>query len=610
MTDALSHRGPDGQGTWIDGAVGLGHRRLAIRDLSEAGKQPVSGPGGWVTVTYNGEIYNSGELSRLLERDHGFVFRSHGDAEIIPAGYMAWGLDFFDKIEGMFAIGLWDARLQRLILVRDRIGIKPLFVFRSANTCRFASELKGILACDDVPRNLDLPAVHSYLAQGYASPGKSLLQNVVQVAPGTLLVLGRDGTKEERRFWQPRRSPSIFSLEEAVEAFETVWPDVVRDHLISDVPVGVLQSGGIDSSLVSMAASRIANPPLFTAIFDSKEHSEEPLARLMAEHLGAAFYTFPVDATHSVEERFRKVVHHMDGQVYDSSGFALHAIAEKVREHVTVVLSGEGGDEFFCGYHTYRASKVAEVVAPVFPNVVLNVLAGLSERLGRKAENRLSTWETLSRFCRGLTGAPGTWHAQWRRILPAHLAPMLYGRLLLPLANIDPLADYSQKLLEKNGSSLDRCLLADQMHYLPGDMLIKADAMTMAHGLELRVPLLDRRIMELSGSIDGSVLLKSSEPTKRVLRNVLQRFGAPPPLAQAPKAGFNIPVARLLRNQLAAWGELCFVNEPGTMESLFNTGVLCQLWRDHLEYRANHGHMLWCLLSLATWMREAGISEA
>jgi asparagine synthase (glutamine-hydrolysing) len=247
MTDALEHRGPDDVGIWCEGQIGLGHRRLAIRDLSAAGHQPQCDLGGRIFVSYNGEIYNDRALRADLERGFGFTFRSNCDTEIIPVGYLAWGEEIFERLEGMFAIALWDRAEQKLVLARDGIGIKPLFYSADENVVRFGSEIKALLADPDQSRRLSAEGVHRFLARGYCGPTSTTLEGIRQVPPGTVMTF--TSRKEiSRRFWQPKRQPYIRSVDDAVDGFLALWPQVVRDQLVSDVPVGILQSGGIDST--------------------------------------------------------------------------------------------------------------------------------------------------------------------------------------------------------------------------------------------------------------------------------------------------------------------------------------------------------------------------
>lgn len=607
MTATLVHRGPDDEGVWTDGAVGLGHRRLSIRDLSAAGHQPMQDAGGRVTVTYNGELYNETELRRELEREHGVRFRSTCDTEVIPEGYRVWGEGIFERLEGMYALALWDADAGCLYLARDGVGVKPLYVAEHGGRVRFASELKGILADPDQPRRLDPGALHAFLAQGYVAPDRSLLQGVGQVPPGTLRRYDRAGVRD-RTLWRPTRRPEIHRVDDAVDAFLAAWPAVLSAMLVSDVPVGTLQSGGIDSSLVTLGLAGHPDVEVFAAAFAERSHDESEQALEVARAGGRRHHRVPV-AEEDVAAAFRAVVRHFDGQLADSSGLAVYGLARAVRRHTKVVLSGDGADEFFAGYPTYRATRLAAGLRRVAPQPVLEALGRRILRAAAGSEERLPAAAVLGRFLLG-AASPGEPHAEWRRLLPRHEIAGLYGPELSPLAGSDALADYARAISGAEGSLLDRCLLADQRHYLPSDMLMKVDAMSMAHGLEVRVPFLHPRIVDLAARLDGGVLTSLVGPDKRVLREALARLGGPPHLVAGPKRGFNVPVTRLLTGPLAGLAARLLDAEADRLAPWLAPEGVRRLWREQREGRGNHGYAIWALLSLAVWLEDTEVAAA
>ncbi len=602
MTDALAHRGPDGAGIWIDGAIGLGHRRLAIRDLSERGRQPMTDRTGRITVTYNGEIYNDRALRQRLAGEAGEPFRSSCDSEFIGPSYRHWGLEAFDRFRGMFAIGLWDAERGELVLARDPVGIKPLYFAEVGRSIRFASEVKALLELPDQPFRLEAQALQTYLAQGYPGPERTLLSGIRPVPPGCMLVASRHGWRVER-YWQPRRTGDLTDLDEALEGFAGLWQSVVRDHLVSDVPVGLLLSAGIDSSLIAAGLCGRDGVSAFTASFAREEFDEAPQAQAIAERLNVPHRTVAVDGEGDVAGRFLSVVHHYDGQCADSSGFAFHAVCEAAGRHAKVVLTGDGADEFFGGYETYRASRLAGGLRPILPPGLLRLGAGMLARAGRGGERRVSAGEKLFRWMSGIAAAPDCPHPQWRRYaFPHHLDLLAADALRDAVGGADPLSDYAGAVRGAPGGVVDRCLLADQRYYLPGDLLVKSDAMSMAHGIEIRVPFLDRRIMEFAGRLSADLLTPLRGPDKRFLRAALAREGLPSWVATKRKSGFNVPVAHLLRTGLRPLGQNLLDRNADLAAPFLRPDGVRRLWREHQERKANHGYVLWTLLTLAAWL--------
>lgn len=617
MSGRLYHRGPDDSGLWCDGPIGLGHRRLSIRDLSSAGRQPTADPDGNVYVSYNGEIYNDCALRSELTRTHGITFRTTCDTEIIPAGYLAWGDAVFDRLEGMFAIALWDRRAKRLILVRDGVGIKPLYYHADNDTVRFASEIKALLADPDQSSTLSADGVHRFLAMGYSGPTTSTFETIRQVPPGTFLSFDSD-KETSHTFWRPTRNPDITNLDDAVDEFLARWPTVVSDQLISDVPVGILQSGGIDSSLVSVAANatdssgacRGTSPtPLFTASFSQRSFDESSLAEELASHLGAPFHRVPVTEPKQLAEVVRACVWHYDGQIADEASLSLYLLSAAVRKHVTVALTGDGGDEFFGGYPTYAASRAADTLGRFAPRALWEAAGRIGYRQGAGNDTRLPLSAKLRRLALGIAdGGPGNAHAYWRRLFPQFIAREAYGsRLQGALAN-DPFAAYAE-LLDSDAdvlSLIDRCLLADQSYHLPGGLLLKSDIMTMAHSLEVRVPLLDRRIMDLAGRIDHTVLMGPLGETKRVLRAAAERLKAPASIVTGTKRGFNTPLSRLLRTDLSQLAESCFNTEVDRVEGWLSADAVRRLWQEHKDCKVNHDYTLWPILNLSLALDTVG----
>ncbi len=603
MTDALSHRGPDGEGVWAEGSVGLGHRRLAIRGLGPVGYQPMADRSGRVVVTYNGEIYNDGPLSAELERLGTGPLDESCDTRVLPAGWLAWGEDLPRRLEGMFAFALWDRAARRLVLVRDPVGIKPLYYAEVGSSLRFASEIKALLALPDTPRRLDPEALHAHLAQGFPGPERTLLSGVRALPPGSMLIV--DGMGQRLiRWWKPTRRPAIRDLDAALEAFSPLWRSVIGDMQVSDVPVGLLLSGGIDSALIAMEIGREGRTdrPAFTAAFGDADHDESPAAAAIARAAGMHHTALRVDTPGELEAVFERIVHHTDGQLADSSCLAFYLVCAAARRSVPVLFSGDGADEFFGGYETYRASRIAAALGAVVPSPVARLLSTSARSIGGRDAAAVSAREKLERLFGGIAAGKGRYHPQWRRHLPADMIESLYGPAMRELREADPLKDYAGAM-GATGSLVDRCLLADQAHYLPGDMLVKADTMSMAHGLELRVPFLDRRVMEFAASLHPSLLTPFRGPDKLLLRRALEAYPVPPDVARRPKRGFNVPVAELLRGPLLSLAEDYLDRQAEFLSPYLAADGVRRVWRMHRDRRANFSHLIWNLLVLVSWTR-------
>ena len=600
MADTLMHRGPDDGGIWCNGGIGLGHRRLSIRDLSAAGHQPMSDPDGKIIVSYNGEIYNDRELRSTLGREFGVRFRTTCDTEILPYAYLAWGDAMFSRLEGMFAIALWDQRLQRLLLARDGIGIKPLYYADLGDKVLFASEVKAILASGCLKPEIEPESLHCFLAAGYAGPSRSIIAGVRQVPPGGVVAFSRAGY-EQSQFWQPARSPQIHDVESGLEVLSHALREVVESQLISDVPVGVLQSGGIDSSLVtlSLRADR-AGPRVFTASFSERSHDETDFANAVARNAGLSIQTVPVDSHQDLESAFRSVVYHFDGQCADTGALGSYLLSGAVGRHSKVVLSGDGGDEFFGGYDTYRATRMAETIRRLVPAKAAGAIGRAGYYMSPLNEGRLPPARVAARFFLGLADGGKYAHMQWRRLVPGFLARRIYGAAMADLLDASPYAEYESIYRNAAGGILDRALLADQRFHLQS-VLTKVDAMSMAHSLEIRVPLLDRRIMEIAGKLDTDLLLPRRDPPKYILRRLAERLGAPVSVTTAPKKGFNYPIARLLRRDLHILAERTLDKEADIVAPYLKPDAVRHLWREHKSGSADHAFALWPILTLAVW---------
>ncbi len=595
MTRAIAHRGPDGEGLWHEGPIGLGHRRLAIRDLSPTGAQPMASADDQVIVAYNGEIYNDATLKAELAREHGFVAKGSSDTEILPAGWQAWGMELFNKLEGMFAIALWDKAKQQLILARDGVGIKPLYYSINNGVLRFGSELKALLADDAQPAHIDEAQLQHFMALGYPAPEASLLSGIQQLAPGTVMVVSASDIITHK-FWQPTRTGEMVDAEAALEEFLPLLRRVVQDQLVSDVPVGVLQSGGIDSSLISLSLPRDVKAPLYCASFSEKSHDESDIARALAKAANRELTIVPT-SMEDAEAVFAQVVQHNDGQLADSSALPTYLVCSAIGKVARVALSGDGGDEFFAGYPTYRAAQIGTYLKPLLPASIWASLGYRMRGYAGVSEARIPPAEKLARFMLGLAHEQPA--SAWRR----YLYPQEQSLLFTDRAN--PLDGYAAAVSSAKGSSIDRALLADQRYYLPADLLMKTDRMSMAHALEIRVPLLDRRIMDFAGRLSPALLLKGSS-TKHLLRKAAAASGAPREVTARGKTGFNLPINQLLKGPLAELANRYFNTEADLFAPYMKPDGVRQLWAQHQSGAVNHNYVLWSLLVFAQWRQQLG----
>lgn len=606
MTETLAHRGPDGSGIWVEDHVGLGHRRLAIRDLSQAGAQPMIDTGAKIAVSYNGELYNDFDLRRVLSQTAGIRFHTSCDTEIIAPSYRLWGRDAFLKFEGMYAIAMWDQANERLILARDPVGIKPLYFSFVGRSLRFASEIKALLALEDQPRQLSPESLHRFFAQGYPGPARSLIDGIAPLPPGSTLVADRNGWRVEA-FWQPKRRREILGLQEALSNFDRLWPEVVDDQLISDVPVALLLSGGIDSALIATALPDRSNLSVYTATFGESAFDESGLAAVTADHAKLRQNFVSIDSEADLAVRFLDVVAKVDGQLADSSALAFYSLCQKAGKEARVLLTGDGADEFFAGYETYRATRIATAVAPLLPKFAMRYFSSVLFAKAAASPVKVGAAEKLARFLSGIANGGERPHPQWRRYLFPEQIESLYGTGMNNVdREVDALDEYATAL-GTEGTVMDRALVGDQRYYLPGDMLMKTDSMSMAHGVEVRVPFLDRRIMEFANSLGVAAISPLRSPDKRILRTYLESHGLPKELTRGSKKGFNIPVASYLRNGLRPLGEKLLDKEADCLAPFLQPDAVRRLWREHIDGNSRSSYPLWTFLTLATWRTTANV---
>jgi asparagine synthase (glutamine-hydrolysing) len=601
MCDVMVHRGPDSHGDYAHGEVVLGMRRLSINDV-EGGRQPLGNEDGTVQVVCNGEIYNAPALTKmLLARGHALKTRS--DVEVIAHLYEEYGTDLARHLEGMFAFALWDAREHRLVLGRDRIGIKPLYLAERGDRLFWGSEAKCLLAAGVEPE-LDRQALHDYLTLGYVAGPASMFAGMTQLPPATILV-AEPGRKRPRveRYWSLEghvpaagASPARSEAEWADELVTTLR-GAVESHLLSDVPLGVFLSGGVDSGTIVALMHELGVSPIrtFTIGFEEKSFSEADTAREVATRYGTEHHELIVrpDAI----DLLPKLVRHFDEPFADSSAIPVWYVSELARRHVTVVLSGEGGDEMLAGYETYRARKIAALYARLPRAIGAGLVPAVVSRLP-VSHAKVSFDYKAKRFVTGAYLSPAAGHLWWKTILDEDAKAALYGP---GGGGLEPTARLFESLYaESDGAELDRLQYVDGLLYLPDDILVKVDRMSMAHSLESRVPFLDRAMMELSRRIPRELRLKGFTTKYLLKRAMAGRL--PASVTGGKKRGFNVPMPQWLAGELRDF--MRDTLSPGRIRAhgVFDPRAVQQLMGEHVDKVRDHSRALWTLLVLSVWM--------
>jgi asparagine synthase (glutamine-hydrolysing) len=599
MCDVMVHRGPDSAGEFAHAEVVLGMRRLSINDV-EGGRQPLGNEDGSVQVVCNGEIYNAPTLMRELEA-RGHVLRTRSDVEVIAHVYEEHGTDLARHLEGMFAFALWDAREHRLVLGRDRTGIKPLYVAERGDRLWWGSEAKCLLAAGVEPE-LDRQALHDYLTLGYVPGPASMFAGVAQLPPGTILVAepGRGAPRVEP-FWTlaghvpaDRRALPRTEQEWTAELLRTLRASV-ESHLLSDVPLGVFLSGGVDSGSIVALMHELGVKPIrtFTIGFEEKSFSETDAAREVATRYGTEHHELVVrpDAIALLPT----LVRHFDEPFADSSAIPVWHVSELARRHVTVVLSGEGGDEMLAGYETYRARRIAAAYARLPRAIGERLVPAIVRRLP-VSHAKVSFDYKAKRFVTGAYLPPASGHCWWKTILTEDVKRGLYadGAALAPTTRL-----FERLYAESDGGELDRLQYVDTALYLPADILVKVDRMSMAHSLEARVPFLDRGMVELSRRIPPELRLRGLTTKYLLKRAMAGRL--PAAVVGGKKRGFNVPMPAWLAGDLQAFTRDTLSPARVRAQGLFHPPAVTRLIDEHAARTADHSRALWTLLVLSAW---------
>jgi asparagine synthase (glutamine-hydrolysing) len=597
--DAMTHRGPDDAGEWwsADGRVGLAQRRLAIIDLSPAGHQPMHDASGCLSIVFNGEIYNFGDLRDELN-GKGHAFRSHSDTEVILAAYREWGTECLTRFNGMFAFALFDARQQTLFLARDRAGEKPLFYHLADGVLRFASELKALLSDPALPRRIDPMGIDCYLAMGYVAGERCMLQGFNKLPPAHALLF--DLQNRQAKIWRYWQLPELAAassrpLDEAalLDELEALLEDAVRRQMVADVPVGVLLSGGVDSSLITAMAVRSSSQvQTFTIGFPGHGKLDETAhARLIARHFGTRHTELMAEAVKA--DLLRCLARQFDEPMVDSSMIPTFLVSQLVREHCTVALGGDGGDELFGGYGHYSRLQRMQKKSGLMPHPLRSGIALAAEKLlpvGVKGRNWLQ----------GL----GVNLDKGFPLIASGFDATTRGRLLVAQSGWHPQAEeFMRSRVPVHPDLLQRVTRVDFANYLAEDILVKVDRASMLNSLEVRAPLLDYRLIEFAFSKVPSHL-KATATDKKILLKRLTARALPPEFDRQRKQGFSIPLGEWLKG-----GEFRALFHEVLLDPKcsFDASTVDSLLRGQDRGRSN-GERLFALVLFELWRREYGVT--
>lgn len=599
---ALVHRGPDEQNTYTGTHCSLAAARLSIIDLPH-GHQPMCSDAGDTILVFNGEIYNYRELRCELEK-LGHRFRTRSDTEVVLRAFLEWDTKSFSRFRGMFAIAIWQASPKRLVLARDRLGIKPLYVCERRNDIYFGSEIKAILVHREMERRISLDGLNLFLAMNYIPGELTLLQGIRKLRPGTWLEW-RAGTIRQQSFWTFRTEPNHdWSLEGAADALEPMLRESVREHLISDVPVGVWLSGGIDSSTILHYAAEQSRQPLqtFSVTFQRKTYDESRFIRQMVSHYGTRHHEIDVNSSLDLTATIEQLAYYNDEPCMDSSALPVWFLSRLTGSQVRVALSGDGADELFGGYSTYLADVLASHLRRV-PASLLKVVRRAAQ-LWPVSDEKVSLEYCVKRLLSGCDLPPEQAHVYWNGTFASPERSAFFAK-----SSEAPLQALlcSVQRLPTNRDPLSAFFDYDNRYYLADDILCKVDRMSMAHSVEVRPPFLDHRIVEFSASLPDFLKIRRFTQ-KRVLKEAM-KGKLPFSIIKRKKVGFDIPTHEWFRGALRPL-LLDTLNAVTVRRTeMFRWEPIRELIQAHLDRRTNVGFHLWGLVNLFLWMRHWNVSD-
>jgi asparagine synthase (glutamine-hydrolysing) len=591
---SIIHRGPDEQGVFQSDAISLGAARLKIIDLA-AGDQPIVSEDGDAVIVFNGEIYNHAELRADLE-ERGHRFRSRSDTETVLNAFREWDTECFSKLRGMFAVALWSESKKRLVLARDRMGIKPLYIARRGTELYFGSELKTLFVHPEIDRQLSLAGLDCYLSLNYVPWPWTLIEGIEKLHPGHWLEW-RDGKVREEAYWHLPTGPvRDWTRGEALEELGSLLGQSVREHLLSDVPLGLWLSGGLDSStlLHYIATSSSARLKTFSIAFPGRSFDEARYVREVANHYGAAHEELDLNPDSGLPDAIEEFAYYSDEPTADAGALPVWFLSKLTKKNATVALSGEGADELFGGYLTYRANHLARPMRRL-PRAALRLALG-ALRHWPVSDEKIGFEYKVKRFLEGCLMPPERAHVHWNGTF-SDAEKRTLTQAALPDALHRTLAGLSAA-----GDRLPAYLWFDQQYYLPDDILTKVDRMSMAHSVEVRPPFLDHRIVEFAATLPDHLRVRGSHQ-KVILRELMQGK-LPASILRRKKIGFDIPAHDWLRGPLRPMLMDTLSGAAAEHAGLFRPDAIQACLRNHLDRRANLGYHLWGLMTLFLWMRK------
>lgn len=601
----LIHRGPDHQGCYESDHVSLGAARLKILDL-EGGNQPIISESGDVIIAFNGEIYNHLEVRRELEQ-LGHRFRTHVDTETVLEAFLEWDTDCFSHLRGMFAVALWTESTQRLILARDRVGIKPLYITHQGTEIIFGSEIKTIFAHPDVERRLNLAGLDCYLALNYVPSPLTLVEGVEKLPPGCWLEW-QDGKTRQEKFWSlpvgtEAGANQALTLNEASEELDQLLRLAVREHLLSDVPLGLWLSGGLDSSTVLHYAANASSSPIrtFSIGFEGRSFDDGDYSQQVARHYGSRHEQLNFTEDFNLQAAIEEFGYYADDPNADAGALPVWFLSKMTRQNVTVVLSGEGADELFGGYLTYRANALSRSVRLV-PRGLLQFAGAASRKLLPPSDDKISFEYKVKRFLDGCQMPFERAHVYWNGTFSDEGKQELINKRL-PAA-LNPILNE----LKMAGNELKSYLWFDQKYFMADDILAKVDRISMAHSIEVRPPFLDHRLIEFAASLPSRLLMHGAK--QKVILRHLMKGRLPPSILTRKKVGFDIPAHEWLRGPLRPFMRDVLETGMSSYPEVFNRGAIESCIAQHLERTQNLGYHLWGLMILFMWMKRWNIQAA